>query len=449
MSFAKQARLLFHATGDAWRLVSHPKAFLGSAKHPPLRSSDPYMLLSTSFSTRAMVKPHADCARTKLDVGARRCGGLSLERKIHGDSQRIPVGATFSFTGVRDKMNQCPLGKLFIAASPKQEASYAVQRSSLHSTMSDSQLEAIMNRRVNRDLTDANLQAFNEPPPDSLAPNTDIDGEEHRGAANKAADFHLPVRAFFIGESIDCAAFSKEFGLQCVPASAKTMVRDSVVLMLSSEQNGSYVVVFKYGSVVCINVPDEDIATHLRNARRYTTGAFDTYQSDDYKVVLRSSLEEWSAFEGDFVILKRLDMNNLRVISSVLGQTVALYHYELKVDQMLEVFSEMNSKTELTGQFSMSKRRLFRVVATLNKMMADVITKLGLLKRSDTAWNYVQYAEVDPARGQLCVGLHIWGLRLEGVHILTRASIFRVWEGLRKDFELDDRFESLGEKLAY
>eukprot|EP00854_Cymbomonas_tetramitiformis_P018946 gene18946-22639_t len=327
--------------------------------------------------------------------------------------------------------------------------------------MSDSQLEAIMNRRVNRDLTDANLQAFNEPPPDSLAPNTDIDGEEHRGAANKAADFHLPVRAFFIGESIDCAAFSKEFGLQCVPASAKTMVRDSVVLMLSSvvqfskkiemdlleslyrlrclmemgvsvpgvgsyganpkpltlvmqEQNGSYVVVFKYGSVVCINVPDEDIATHLRNARRYTTGAFDTYQSDDYKVVLRSSLEEWSAFEGDFVILKRLDMNNLRVISSVLGQTVALYHYELKVDQMLEVFSEMNSKTELTGQFSMSKRRLFRVVATLNKMMADVITKLGLLKRSDTAWNYVQYAEV--------------------------------WEGLRKDFELDDRFESLGEK---
>jgi uncharacterized Rmd1/YagE family protein len=135
----------------------------------------------------------------------------------------------------------------------------------------------------------------------------------------------------------------------------------------------------------------------------------------DYRVVLRPSLEPWSSFNGDFVVLRRMDVNNLRVISSVLGQTVALYHYEQQVETMLEMFSDLNAQTELTGNFKMTKKQLFQLVAQLNKMMVDIVTKIGLLKRSDTAWNYAQYGQV--------------------------------WEGLRADFELEQRFEAMDYKL--
>eukprot|EP00959_Pyramimonas_sp_CCMP1952_P168075 3512359-Pyramimonas_sp.AAC.1 len=248
---------------------------------------------------------------------------------------------------------------------------------------------------------------------------TNIDDDD----AAQLPDIHIPIKMFYIGEHIDFQGMVQEYPYAAVPLSSRALNRDCLIVILSNmdpppiipNDPGRYIVVFKYGSVVCFNLSLQEIQDTLEIARRYTTTRFDNPQSDDYTVVIRPSLKEWSIFEGDCVVLRRLDVNNLRVISSVLGQTVALYHYELQVDKMLELFSELNSKTESTGTFSMSKRRLFQLVAALNKLMVDSITKLGLLKRSDTAWHFAQYGEV--------------------------------WEGIRKDFELDERFESLNYKL--
>ena len=47
----------------------------------------------------------------------------------------------------------------------------------------------------------------------------------------------------------------------------------------------------------------------------------------DYAVVVCPSLPVWSEGGQDHVIVKRLDLNSIRVISSVLGQSVALDFY--------------------------------------------------------------------------------------------------------------------------
>ena len=44
-------------------------------------------------------------------------------------------------------------------------------------------------------------------------------------------------------------------------------------------------------------------------------------------MVVRPSLTTWSEMQTDHVILKVLDTNSIRVISSVLGQSVALDSY--------------------------------------------------------------------------------------------------------------------------
>ena len=93
----------------------------------------------------------------------------------------------------------------------------------------------------------------------------------------------------------------------------------------------------------------------------------------------------------DHIVLKRLDVNNISVISAVLAQTVALEHYEHKVDAMVEIFSKLNKSTELTGDLNISKKRLFSLVAENNNTLTELITRLGLLGRSDTAWQYAQY----------------------------------------------------------
>ena len=83
---------------------------------------------------------------------------------------------------------------------------------------------------------------------------------------------------------------------------------------------------------------------------------------------------------------------------------------------MLDTFTRLNNSVEKTGMFSaMEKKSLFRLVAQNNTMFTDVISKIGLLERSDAAWQF--------------------------------ASHSHVWEGLREEFDLEDRFKHLEFKL--
>ena len=47
----------------------------------------------------------------------------------------------------------------------------------------------------------------------------------------------------------------------------------------------------------------------------------------------------------------------------------------------MNIFSDLNQKMEKTGTFTMKRSALFRVVATANTTLADVILRLGLLER--------------------------------------------------------------------
>ena len=43
--------------------------------------------------------------------------------------------------------------------------------------------------------------------------------------------------------------------------------------------------------------------------------------------MVRPNLKEWSAMEPDKIVVRMLDVGNLRVISSVLSQSVALDYF--------------------------------------------------------------------------------------------------------------------------
>lgn len=176
-----------------------------------------------------------------------------------------------------------------------------------------------------------------------------------------------------------------------------------------------YMVVFKFGSVVFYNVGAKEREECLELTKNFVETPLSYPMTEDYMVKVSPRLDEWAKLESDHIVLKRLDVNNISVISAVLAQTVALEHYEQKVDAMLEIFSKLNKSTELTGDLNISKKRLFSLVAENNNTLTELITKLGLLGRSDTAWQFAQYNIV--------------------------------WEGLRQDFELEDRFQDLDYKL--
>ncbi|CAI5995210.1 unnamed protein product [Closterium sp. NIES-64] len=214
------------------------------------------------------------------------------------------------------------------------------------------------------------------------------------------------------------AALSKPGMEACVPAPEHYMVAfhyGSVGMEACVPAPERYMVAFHYGSVVFFNFDRTEEALALDIVTQHCTGAFKEAHSDEYSVIARAGLKGWSEGGHDYVAVRQLDVNNIRVISSILGQSVALDHYARKVDEMVNTFSELNRGMEQSGTFTMTRKKLFQLVAAANTTLADVILRIGLLERSDTAWRHAEYS--------------------------------KIWEFLRDDFELDERFESLDFKL--
>ncbi|CAK9142377.1 unnamed protein product [Ilex paraguariensis] len=96
----------------------------------------------------------------------------------------------------------------------------------------------------------------------------------------------------------------------------------------------------------------------------------------------------------DFIVLKNLDIDSIRIIGSVLGQSIALDHFVSQVDGMVEEFTDINRGMEKSGTFTMDRKKLFQLVGKANSNLADVILKVGLFDRSEIAWRDAKYAQI-------------------------------------------------------
>lgn len=242
------------------------------------------------------------------------------------------------------------------------------------------------------------------------------------------AGVNIPVRAFFVSTSVDLASLAEQNKQNFVSSTSR--MTNYVVLRFGDSNlepksfggnvNGNdfrYAVVFQYGSIVLFNVRDNEVDRYLKIVRKHAFGLLPETRKDDYEVREKPTLNTWMQGGLDYIMLQYLDINGIRIIGSVLGQSIALDYYVRQVDGMVAEFTDINRDMEKTGKFKMQRKKLFQLVGKANSNLADVILKLGLFERSDIAWKDAKYAQI--------------------------------WEYLRDEFELTQRFASLDFKLKF
>ncbi|CAN1148484.1 Protein RETARDED ROOT GROWTH-LIKE [Linum perenne] len=178
-----------------------------------------------------------------------------------------------------------------------------------------------------------------------------------------------------------------------------------------------YMVVFQYGSIVLFNAREHEVDGYLKIVRNHASGLLPDMRKDEYEVREKPTLDTWMEAGLDHIMLQYLNIDGIRTIGSVLGQSIALDYYGRQVDGMVAEFTDINRGMEKTGTFSMDSKKLFQLVGKANSNLADIILKLGLFERSDIAWKDAKYGQI--------------------------------WEYLRDEFELTQRFASLDFKLKF
>ncbi|CAN8299665.1 unnamed protein product [Cochlearia groenlandica] len=252
-------------------------------------------------------------------------------------------------------------------------------------------------------------------------------GDENNEGLEKETKLSLPVRAYFFSTSVDLKSLVEDNKLNFIPPTSR--MTNYVVLKFGNHSDptgtggrisGSeciYMVVFQYGSIVLFNVREHEVDEYLKVVERHASGLLTDMKKDEYEVREDPTLNTWMQGGLDYIMLQFLNIDGIRTIGSVLGQSIALDYYGRQVDGMVAEFTDINRGMEKTGTFTMDRKKLFQLVGKANSNLADVILKLGLFERSDIAWKDAKYAQI--------------------------------WEYLRDEFELTQRFASLDFKLKF
>ncbi|KAE8679455.1 ethylene-responsive transcription factor RAP2-7-like isoform X1 [Hibiscus syriacus] len=247
------------------------------------------------------------------------------------------------------------------------------------------------------------------------------------GAVEEGAKRSIPVRAYFFSTCVDLRGLMEQNKQNIIPPTSR--MTNYVVLKFGdlscspgpgvfiSGSNCCFMVVFQYGSIVLFNVRECDVDQYLKIVEKHASGLLPEMRKDEYEVREMPALNTWMQGGLDYIMLQFLDIDGIRTIGSVLGQSIALDYYVRQVDGMVAEFTDINRGMEKTGTFTMDSKKLFQIVGKANSNLADVILKLGLFERSDIAWKDAKYAII--------------------------------WEFVRDEFELTQRFAGLDFKLKF
>lgn len=235
----------------------------------------------------------------------------------------------------------------------------------------------------------------------------------------------FPVSAIHIAQTIDVfPVLSTLFARDAIRK--QLFQKNSAVVQLPTAQETDppkYVAVFRFGSIVGFNLSPRELVSMVEDIKKHSTEpvlhGFERKES--FGVLLQPQAvldpeEHQPIVTGDYCVVEELDMNGVSVIAHIMAQTVALDSYNDVVDDLLAGFAKINTGVAKSGKFQrLDKEFLFKTVAQNNSIFIDMISKIRIKDRSDTAWNLSKYEEIH--------------------------------YGLKEEFEIDSRFDHIEFKL--
>ena len=215
------------------------------------------------------------------------------------------------------------------------------------------------------------------------------------------------ISAHYVAKSLNLAEIEKKNDLSLL-----TKRRNSLLFQPAPDR---MMVVYSFGVVVLFNF-DEKLGLKLvKQAARYSDDPAQKHKTEDYAVI--DDPEKKISVEFDSIYVSKIDIDQIHLISEVLAQSVAIEFVEEQVDQFMTRFEKIYSGLERDGKIRISDIEVRKAIGAGRNIVQYVITQLSLLDKPDITWE-----DKD-----------------------TEA----IFVGMRKMFELEDRFRNLEFRLNF
>jgi len=211
----------------------------------------------------------------------------------------------------------------------------------------------------------------------------------------------------YLGESVD---------LRKVQESLKQYAflnRDHpLVVRLLKDQ---YAVLTKFGAITFWNVPYRLRLQFLKEIQPFVKSRKDNYQYDEDTKVLAGG--DMTKITFDKIFLPTLGADEIKIISYVLSQSVALERYEDDIETSLSEIGTIVENLKVSGRALLSEKELLRQIGKVLSVKQIAVAHLSLFDKPEEVWE--------------------------------SPELEQIYNKMSAEYELQDRFDVLDEKIKY
>lgn len=185
-----------------------------------------------------------------------------------------------------------------------------------------------------------------------------------------------------------------------------------LVIRLLKDQ---YAVLTKFGAVTFWNIPHKLRAEFLKEIQPYAKSKKVHYPYDEDTMVFTGS--ETNKITFDKVFLEHLGVQQIKIISYVLSQSVALERYEDEIETSLSEIGVIVENLKSSGRALLSERQLLRQIGKVLSVKQTAVAHLSLFDKPEEVWESPELEDI--------------------------------YNRMNAEYELQDRFDVLDEKIKY
>lgn len=211
----------------------------------------------------------------------------------------------------------------------------------------------------------------------------------------------VEVRALYLGRRLDTRGSAR--------------ARRAVSHPLMRHVGKGLVVLFPYGVVVTVALTEDEATEVVETLRESVEEPFATPVVDDVDVCVAQGRNEGLDEEGD-LWLDGLDEERFTVVADVLAKSAVLDHFEQSIGRVFDRLHPLVVEMERSGRTGRRARDLNELIGHAMIVRQETVWRVEVEEKPDTVWD--------------------------------RPDLDRLWVRLSEDYELRERHNALGRKVA-
>ena len=185
-----------------------------------------------------------------------------------------------------------------------------------------------------------------------------------------------------------------------------------LVIKLLKDQ---YAVATKFGAITFWNVPPKLRLEFLKEIQLFAKSKKENYHYDEDTKVLVGG--ETTKITFDKVFLPQLNVEHIKIISYVLSQSVALERYEDEIETSLSEIGVIVENLKSSGRALLSEKQLLKQIGKVLSVKQTTVAHLSLFDKPEEVWE--------------------------------SPDLENLYNRMNAEYELQDRFDILDEKIKY